>query len=111
MPSLAFLGTVTFCRLMQTAIEDAIHAPGINRIRHYYVELAPPLQRYFIHSIHDDTPGTLHDLGVLNPHRQHLLTNAWTVAVINGVIVHRRYWFRRWADAERQMPPLFPSVS
>jgi hypothetical protein len=87
LPSLAFLGTVTFGRLMQTAIEDVIHARGINRIRHYYVELAPEMRRYFIHPIHDDSYSTLLDLGTPHAKRQHLLTNAWMVAVINGVIV------------------------
>ena len=40
-PSLFFLGTVTFDRVLQIALEDWIYACEINRIRHYYVELAP----------------------------------------------------------------------
>src|SRR5215212_2711603 len=39
LPSLFFLGTVTFQRLVQSGIEDYILARGVNRIRHYYVEL------------------------------------------------------------------------
>ena len=55
-PSLLFLGIFTFKRVLQTAVEDIIYARGINRIRHYYVELAPEVRRYFAHAIHDDLP-------------------------------------------------------
>jgi hypothetical protein len=36
LPSLIFLGLVTFVRVNQTGIEDMIAARSINRIRHYY---------------------------------------------------------------------------
>ena len=56
-PSLIFLGFVTFDRVLQTALEDWIYASEINRIRHYYAEIAPEMKRYFIQSTHDDAPG------------------------------------------------------
>jgi hypothetical protein len=40
LPALVFLGMVTFVRILETGIEDAIYSQGINRIRHYYLELA-----------------------------------------------------------------------
>jgi hypothetical protein len=63
-----------------------VHARGIARIRHYYVELAPSMRRYLIHSIHDDYLGMLGDLG-LNPSRwQSFMTTSGMVSVINGAI-------------------------
>lgn len=85
-PSLLFLGFVTFERAIQTAIENMIHSRGINRIRHYYVELAPEMRRYFIHSTHDDVAGALHGMGIVPAPWQHFVTNAGMVAVINSVL-------------------------
>jgi hypothetical protein len=85
-PSLFFLGIVTFDRVLQTALEDWVYACEINRIRHYYVELAPEIKRYFIQSTHDDKPGALQGIGI-NPSKwQHFLTSAGMVAVINSVL-------------------------
>lgn len=50
-------------------------------------ELAPEMHRYFIHPIHDDTHGALLALGVTSLKRQHLLTNAWAIAAITGVLI------------------------
>ena len=48
LPALVFLGTVTFVRVLETGIEDAIYAQAINRIRQYYLELAGDDARYFL---------------------------------------------------------------
>jgi hypothetical protein len=56
---------ILFERAIQTAIENMIHSRGINRIRHYYVEPAPEVARYFIHSTHDDAAGALHGMGIV----------------------------------------------
>jgi hypothetical protein len=39
-PSLFFIGFVTCERVLQSAIQDYIPARGVNRLRHFYVELA-----------------------------------------------------------------------
>ena len=87
-PSLLFLGFVTFERAIQTAIENMIHSRGINRIRHYYVETAPEMGRYFIHSTHDDVAGAVQNMGIIPEESwwQHLVTNAGMVAVVNSVL-------------------------
>ncbi len=86
-PSLFFLGVVTFDRVLQTALEDWIYTCEINRIRHYYAELAPEIRPYFIQSTHDDLPGALQGIGI-NPTRwQYFLTSSGMVAVINSVLV------------------------
>src|SRR5437868_3748274 len=46
LPCLFFVGLVTFIRAVQVAIEDMVHARGMARIRHYYVEIAPVMQKY-----------------------------------------------------------------
>jgi hypothetical protein len=85
-PSLFFLGVVTFDRVLQTALEDWVYTCEINRIRHYYAELAPEIKPYFIQSTHDDESGALQGMGI-NPTRwQYFLTSSGMVAVINGIL-------------------------
>jgi hypothetical protein len=55
LPTLFFLGLVTFERAMQLGVEDYIYAVGMSRIRHFYVEMVPQAERYFVGSIHDET--------------------------------------------------------
>jgi len=87
-PSLLFLGIFTFKRVLQTAVEDIVYARGINRIRHYYIEVAPEVRRYFIQSTHDDTLGALRGMGIVPTDSKWELfqTSAGMVAVINGVL-------------------------
>jgi hypothetical protein len=93
-PALLFLGITTFVRLNQTSIESMMHARRINRIRHYYVELAPELAPYFAHATHDDMVDFLEQLAIFVPERpgplwaiwQRLLTISGAVGVINGVL-------------------------
>lgn len=86
-PSLIFLGFVTFDRVLQTALEDWIYATEINRIRHYYAEIAPEMKRYFIESTHDDAPGVLHAIGIEPATWQYFLTGSGMVGVINSILV------------------------
>jgi hypothetical protein len=85
-PSLFFLGLVTFKRALQTAMEGVTHARGINRIRHYYTEIAPEMADYFVHSIYDDTLSTLHDMAIKHSRFQPLVTVAGTILVINSIL-------------------------
>jgi hypothetical protein len=86
-PSLAFLGLVTFERVLQSGIEDLTYARGINRIRHLYHEHAPELQPYFILSAHDDDAGVMGNLAMRSGVWQIFLSTAGMIAVINSVIV------------------------
>ena len=86
-PSLIFLGFVTFDRVLQTALEDWIYAAEINRIRHYYAEIAPEMKRYFIESTHDDAPGVLQAIGIKPATWQYFLTGSGMVGVINSILV------------------------
>jgi hypothetical protein len=85
-PSLIFLGLVTFIRVNQTGIEDMIAARGINRIRHYYTEVNPLVEKYFILSTHDDMLGYLQNLGGQVSIFQQFVSTAGLVSVINSML-------------------------
>jgi hypothetical protein len=59
LPVLAFVGTVTFVRLVQSWVEDIAYAHRIGLVRSYYLRVAPQLE-------HRRSPGldTLPSLGV-----------------------------------------------
>jgi hypothetical protein len=86
-PSVLFLGVATFVRVLQLGIEDMIYARGINRIRHFYAEVAPRAQTYFILSTHDDiASSSLRNVGLIPAGWQLFMTAAGMVQVINGVV-------------------------
>src|SRR5215471_178684 len=58
-PTLFFMGLITFERTLQAGSADIVYARGINRIRHLYLEYAPQMQPYFILSAHDDANSVL----------------------------------------------------
>jgi len=86
LPSLIFLGWVTFLRVNQTGIEDMMASRGINRIRHYYAEIAPLVGNYFIFSSHDDVPSFFQSFGAPASFFQHFVATAGLVGVINSVL-------------------------
>jgi hypothetical protein len=86
-PALIFLGMVSFERVVQTALEDWMYAVEINRIRHYYAEIAPEMKRYFIESTHDDAPGVLQAIGIKPKTWQFFLTGSGMVGVINSILI------------------------
>ncbi|GAB3226727.1 hypothetical protein [Spirosoma arcticum] len=86
-PALLFLGIFTFERVLQICIEDLVIGCGINRIRHYYVELAPEVKPYFIRSIHDDMASLQEGMGVSPSRWQHLLTSPGMIGILNSILV------------------------
>jgi hypothetical protein len=86
LPSLMFIGLVTFLRVYQSGVEDMYSARGINRIRHYYTEIAPQMKPYFMLSTHDDMQGMTHNMGALNNQWQLFLSTAGLVGVLNSVL-------------------------
>src|SRR5437868_745816 len=46
LPVLAFVGTVTFVRLVQSSVEDIAYAHRIGLVRSYYLRVAPELEPY-----------------------------------------------------------------
>ncbi len=87
LPTLFFLGVSTFARLVQSSIEDVRYGRAINRIRHYYVELAGENARYFLMSSNDDPRGVLSNMGLEGGSRWQLFFGtASAVSVVNSVV-------------------------
>jgi len=87
LPTLFFLGLFTFVRLVESSVEDILYGRAINRIRHYYLELAGEQERYFMLSGHDDAPGVLANMGLSGGSRWQLFFGtASAISVVNSVI-------------------------
>lgn len=90
LPFLVFLGTFTFMRLLETAIEDMNYAVAMARIRSYFVEQAPEIERYFLLPTHDDPRFVFESMETIQvpiPGLQILLTNAGLISVINSILL------------------------
>jgi hypothetical protein len=90
LPTLFFLGLVTFEHAMQLGVGDYIYAVGMSRIRHFYVQTVPQAEKHFVGSIHDDFATTLSPTVFGMPVTlawQSLLTVPGAIAMVNGVIV------------------------
>ncbi len=86
-PVLFFLGAVAFRRVLEASIEDIHYGMAINRIRHFYLEIAPQAQDYFMMSSHDDPIGVLKNMGLPRSRWQFYLADPLIVGVINSVIL------------------------
>jgi len=83
LPTLAFLGLVTFHRVFQSGREDAIYAHRIARLRGYYFDAAPEVTPYLL-SVPSEQRLEIQGLSTSAP--QKFLTTAGTVAVITSVL-------------------------
>ena len=83
LPVLAFVGTVTFLRLVQSSIEDIAYAHRIALVRSYYLRVSPELEPFLV--VLRGRPGArFHGA----PGAWQLaLTAAGMIAVVNSVVV------------------------
>jgi hypothetical protein len=87
LPVLAFVGVVTFLRLVQSSVEDIAYAHRIGMLRSYYLRVSPELEPYFV-----VVPRTR---SAAPPEGERLAPGAWQltltaagmVAVVNSVVV------------------------
>jgi hypothetical protein len=87
LPVLAYVGVVTFLRLVQSSMEDIAYAHRIGLLRDFYLRLAPELEPYVV-VVREARPAAPRDGDKLSPSRWQLtLTAAGMVAVINSVVV------------------------
>ena len=86
LPTLYLLGVFTFVRIVECGFEDFRYGVAINRIRHYYLELAGDRANLFLLSGHDDGGGVFGNVGVRAEGRTQFLTFGTVVAVINSVV-------------------------
>lgn len=87
LPVLAFMGVVTFQRLVQSSLEDMAYAERIGRLRGFYVAVVPELARYVL--VVDGTRArSPMPSGAPAPSAWQLtLTAAGMVAVVNSVVL------------------------
>lgn len=87
LPVLAFVGFVTFQRLVQSSMEDVAYAQRIARLRNFYVALAPELEPYLVVS-RKRPPESLLNGGLFAPGEwQVARTTAGMVAVVNSGVI------------------------
>jgi uncharacterized membrane protein YeaQ/YmgE (transglycosylase-associated protein family) len=84
LPVVYFLGLATLTRLLQAAAEWRTYGHGMNRIRHWYLEVAP----YFVLPATDDPWASLAAVGIRrnNTWQGLLATAPWIIVVINSVL-------------------------
>jgi hypothetical protein len=86
-PTLVFMGLITFERILQSGSADILYARGVNRIRHLYLEYAPQLQSYFMVSADYDRRETLSHEQMSTSWVQVFFSAAGMIAVINSVLI------------------------
>jgi hypothetical protein len=86
LPTLYALGAVTFVRLVECGAEDFRYGLAINRIRHYYKEVAGDRADLFLLSGHDDGAGVFANMGLPAAGRKPFFAFSTAVLVINSVV-------------------------
>jgi len=86
LPTLYVLGAVTFVRLVECGAEDFRYGLAINRIRHYYKEVAGDRAELFLLSGHDDGVGVFANMGLPAEGRKPVFAFSSTIAVLDGVV-------------------------
>jgi hypothetical protein len=86
LPTLYLMGIFTFMRLAESGDEDLLYGRAINRIRHYYLELAGEEARLFMLSGHDDAVGVLRNMALQPTRTQPYFTAAYMIAIVNSII-------------------------
>lgn len=87
-PVLIFLGVMTLIRLLQVGITDARCVQAINRIRHFYLEVAPEAESYFSFPHYDDPDAVQRTMMPFHPpdFLQGFASTPGPVIVINSVL-------------------------
>jgi hypothetical protein len=86
LPTLYLLGAATFVRLVECGAEDFRYGLAINRIRHYYKEVAGDRANLFMLSGHDDGVGVFANMGLPAEGRRPYFAFSTTVLVIDSVV-------------------------
>jgi hypothetical protein len=86
LPTLYVLGIVTFIRLVECGAEDFRYGLAINRIRHYYEEIAGARAELFLLSGHDDGAGVFANMAVPPEGRKPYFAFSTAVLAIDSVV-------------------------
>ena len=87
LPVLAFVGVVTFQRLVQSSIEDIAYAQRIAQLRAFYLGIAPELEPFLLMVSEQRAEGLPHHERLRPSAWQLTLTTAGMVAVVNSVVI------------------------
>ncbi len=87
LPTLCFMGLITFERLLQSLWADYLYSVGLYRIHRLYFAHAPQLRPYLIFSSPALLAGTAERPVARSFWRQSFFTMAAMVAVINSVLI------------------------
>jgi hypothetical protein len=85
-PVVILLGIFTLARLMVLGRMDFVYIRAINRIRQFYVQATPEVQRYLLFQPYDDDRSTRAYGGYATNFRGNLLSAAHIVTVTNSII-------------------------
>jgi hypothetical protein len=86
LPTLYFLGLVTWVRLVEGSVEDMFYGRAINRIRNHYIELSGDKASLFILGGHDDPQGVIANMALRPSRWQLYFTAAAVVSVVASVV-------------------------
>jgi hypothetical protein len=89
LPTVLVIGLASFERLLQLGIENIRIVVAINRVRHYYLEIAPELRPHFTLSDRDDSVGVLSSLGSIRGGIRPwdlFVTNAGLVGILDSIV-------------------------
>ena len=84
---LAFVGVVTFQRLVQSSVEDIAYAQRIARLRAFYVGLAPELDPFLLVVQGPRAESLLHGTRFRPSTWQLMLTTAGMVGMVNSAVI------------------------
>ena len=87
LPTLTFIGAVTFDRALYNGVEDVQLAGRINRIRQFYFDAAPQVARYLPPPGLDAPWAIARQAGVSTPFWYQFLTIAGVLAVVDSVLI------------------------
>jgi hypothetical protein len=87
LPVLAFIGVVTFVRLVQSSIEEIAYAYRIALLRDFYLRLSPELEPYIVVVREPRAAAPSHGERLAPSAWQLTLTVAGMIAVVNSVVV------------------------
>ena len=86
LPTLYVLGVVTYIRLVECGAEDFRYGLAINRIRHYYQEIAGDRADLFLLSGNDDGAGVFANMSLPAEGRKPYFAFSTAVLVIDSVV-------------------------
>jgi hypothetical protein len=87
LPVVAFIGVVTFERLVQLSFEDIAYAERIGRLREFYVTVAPGLAQYVLVVGGASAQASMNGGAPRPTGWQLTLTTAGMIAVVNSVVL------------------------